>query len=220
MSVRFRVPDPTLRVGYRRTWSVLAIAAGTAGALGAAVAMPLVVLLTSAATGWLVVQFLAGTTAWSTGVSPVRTILPSLAVGCLTPVLPGAVVLLGAPAAVVWTVLALTAPPLVSWALTVRWSPESPESPETPAAAAGSRPVDLVSLTPTAVAEASTSDLVRLWVTSTRELAARPGPSRTATLVRVRAAVLDTLQRRDPHGFASWLAHDPVRTSPRAHLHG
>ncbi|WP_460819104.1 hypothetical protein [Nocardioides korecus] len=220
------VLDVSARAGYRRTWSVVATAMGAVGAAGAALTMAPVVVVATAGSTWLVVQFLAGTTVWAEGRSPLPTVLPSLAVGGLVPVLPGAVALLGPSAAVLWVVLALTAPPVVAWGVRSLDRPAVPGTPVAPSTAGATSPPGQAGLAGQAAppttsvvdADTPTRELVRLWSTSTRELATHPGPVRTAVLVGVRAAVLDALQRRDPRGFEAWLAHDPTRTSPRAHL--
>jgi hypothetical protein len=86
-----------------------------------------------------------------------------------------------------------------------------PVPPETPEPGEGTS--RLVSL--------STPALGREWIRTTAALAGRPGPAERQALVRRRAETLDELERRDPVGFARWLAEGPAAgTDPADYVHG
>jgi hypothetical protein len=59
------------------------------------------------------------------------------------------------------------------------------------------------------VDQLSTRALGREWLTSTAALASRLDPPVRALIVRRREDALDELERRDPLGFARWLAAGP-----------
>jgi uncharacterized membrane protein YphA (DoxX/SURF4 family) len=69
-------------------------------------------------------------------------------------------------------------------------------------------PADVARLLPP-VAQLSTRALGREWVRTTAALAGRLAPVVRASLVRRREDALDELERRDPVGFARWLAAGP-----------
>ncbi|SOE00805.1 hypothetical protein [Blastococcus haudaquaticus] len=70
------------------------------------------------------------------------------------------------------------------------------------------------------IAELSTPALGREWLRSTRALSGRLAPVERQALVRRRQETLDELERRDPAGFARWLAEGPVPGSdPAAYVH-
>ena len=70
------------------------------------------------------------------------------------------------------------------------------------------------------IAELSTPALGREWLRSTRALSGRLAPVERQALVRRRQETLDELERRDPAGFARWLADGPVPGSdPAAYVH-
>jgi hypothetical protein len=54
------------------------------------------------------------------------------------------------------------------------------------------------------------------WLRSTAALAERLGPATRAAIVRRRQETLDELERRDPEGFARWLAAGPPAGSDPA----
>jgi hypothetical protein len=71
------------------------------------------------------------------------------------------------------------------------------------------------------VAGLPTRALGEEWQFTTAALAARLGPAARQWLVGRREAVLDELERRDPAGFARWLATGPTRGSdPAEWVHG
>lgn len=67
----------------------------------------------------------------------------------------------------------------------------------------------------------STTELGREWIRTTAALGGRLSPVERQALVRRRAETLDELERRDPVGFARWLADGPaVGTDPADYVHG
>ena len=66
---------------------------------------------------------------------------------------------------------------------------------------------------PDEVAALATGDLGDEWLQTTAALAGRLDPVTRQSLVDRREAVLDELERRDPDGFARWLAAAPTRGS-------
>jgi hypothetical protein len=58
--------------------------------------------------------------------------------------------------------------------------------------------------------------LGREWTTTTAALAGPLDPRSRSAIVRRREAVLDELERRDPAGFARWLAAGPLSSSDPA----
>lgn len=74
----------------------------------------------------------------------------------------------------------------------------------------GSRTLPPVSALPTAA-------LGREWLRTTHALAGRLPPTARESIVRRRQETLDELERRDPVGFARWLAAGPVPGSDPAH---
>ncbi len=99
-----------------------------------------------------------------------------------------------------------------------------PSAAETPAAAprpvAGARPgetVGTVTYLPP-VATLSTAALGREWLSTTTALGGRLHPSARQSIVRRRQEVLDELERRDPAGFARWLAEGAPDRDPAGYL--
>ncbi len=78
-------------------------------------------------------------------------------------------------------------------------------------------PSPVPSLRPRDVAAMTTADIGAAWRRTTRELPRIREPRRRAQLAELRRLYLDELERRDHHGFRSWLnagphaAHDPTR---------
>jgi hypothetical protein len=72
------------------------------------------------------------------------------------------------------------------------------------------------------VADLPTGELGREWVRTTAALAGRLDPRTRHALVARRQEALDELERRDPAGFARWLAAGPLPDrNPAEHLrHG
>ena len=67
----------------------------------------------------------------------------------------------------------------------------------------------------------TTPALGREWLRSTTALSGRMAPVERQALVRRRQETLDELERRDPVGFARWLAEGPVPGSdPAAYVQG
>jgi hypothetical protein len=86
-----------------------------------------------------------------------------------------------------------------------------------PASEAGSAPGDPMS----SVIGLPTPALGREWLRSTSALSGRLAPAERQELVRRRQETLDELERRDPAGFARWLAEGPVPGSdPAAYVQG
>ena len=86
-----------------------------------------------------------------------------------------------------------------------------------PLSDAGSAPGDATS----SVAGLPTPALGQEWLRSTRALSGRLAPVERQALVRRRQETLDELERRDPVGFARWLAEGPVPGSdPAAYVQG
>jgi hypothetical protein len=61
-----------------------------------------------------------------------------------------------------------------------------------------------------------TATLGQEWLTTTVALAGRLTPTTRQSLVGRREEVLDELERRDPVGFARWLAGGPANSSDPA----
>ena len=90
--------------------------------------------------------------------------------------------------------------------------------PVTPAEEGG-RPTAAERTSP--VTALPTSALGREWLRTSAVLAGRLGPAERQALVRRRAETLDELERRDPAGFARWLAGGPAPGSdPAAYVRG
>ncbi|SDF16135.1 hypothetical protein SAMN05660485_02728 [Blastococcus fimeti] len=105
----------------------------------------------------------------------------------------------------------------------LRRSSARPGQAERPARPVPVRPVPVGSEGPTLlmppVGGLSTRGLGDEWLRSTVLLTARLDPVVRRALVGRREAVLDELERRDPVGFARWLADGPVPGSdPAAHV--
>jgi hypothetical protein len=66
-----------------------------------------------------------------------------------------------------------------------------------------------------------TSDLGSEWLRTTSALARRVEPDARQDIIRRRQETLDELERRDPEGFARWLAAGPTTDSdPAAFVRG
>jgi hypothetical protein len=86
-----------------------------------------------------------------------------------------------------------------------------PDEPQPSARPAGSAPLSAL----------STPALGREWIRTTAALGGRLSPVERQALVRRRAETLDELERRDPAGFARWLAEGPaLGTDPADYVHG
>jgi hypothetical protein len=67
----------------------------------------------------------------------------------------------------------------------------------------------------------STPELGREWIRTTAALGGRLSPVERQALARRREETLDELERRDPVGFARWLAEGPAPgTDPADYVHG
>ncbi len=99
--------------------------------------------------------------------------------------------------------------------------PSAGATPATaPRPAAGARPgeaVGTVTYLPP-VATLSTAALGREWVNTTTALAGRLHQSARQSIVRRRQETLDELERRDPDGFARWLAEGSLDSDPARYL--
>jgi hypothetical protein len=81
-------------------------------------------------------------------------------------------------------------------------------------------PAELASLLPP-VAVLTTAELGGEWMRTSAILAGRLDPAARAALVVRREEALDELERRDPAGFARWLAAGPTPTSdPAGYVQG
>ena len=79
---------------------------------------------------------------------------------------------------------------------------------------------ELASLLPP-VAALTTSELGQEWLRTSGVLAGRLDAAARASLVARREEALDELERRDPDGFARWLAAGPTLSSdPAGYVHG
>ena len=102
-----------------------------------------------------------------------------------------------------------TAAPWPTTGVDVLLLPVPPEAPSGP----GGRTPELSAL--------STPELGREWLRTTAALGGRLSPHERQALVRRREETLDELERRDPAGFARWLAHGPaLDTDPAGYVQG
>ncbi|WP_147252414.1 hypothetical protein [Blastococcus sp. TF02A-30] len=85
-----------------------------------------------------------------------------------------------------------------------------------PPAGAAPRAVPTPTLLRPPVRSLGTADLGQEWVRTTALLAGRLEPAWRRAVVGRRGEVLDELERRDPTGFARWLADGPVPGSDPA----
>ncbi|MGY1802730.1 hypothetical protein ACI78T_05545 [Blastococcus sp. SYSU D00922] len=86
-----------------------------------------------------------------------------------------------------------------------------PVEPPPPATATGSASLSAL----------STPALGREWIRTTAAMGARLSPVERQALVRRREETLDELERRDPAGFARWLAEGPaLGTDPADYVQG
>jgi hypothetical protein len=90
-----------------------------------------------------------------------------------------------------------------------------------PAAPPPSRPAATPSVRDLPVSKLSTVALGSEWLRTTTALAGRLQPAARASIVRRRQETLDELERRDPVGFARWIAAGPAPGSnPAQFVHG
>lgn len=90
-----------------------------------------------------------------------------------------------------------------------------------PAAAWSAAPPAAAARVTEPVTELPTAALGREWLRTTAALAARLEPAARESIVRRRQEALDELERRDPEGFARWLAAGPAPGSdPADFVHG
>jgi hypothetical protein len=78
------------------------------------------------------------------------------------------------------------------------------------------RPAASVRATARAVDAVSTGDLAEEWLSTGSALQGALTPDARAALVARRARVLDELERRDPDGFARWMAAGPLGSADPA----
>ncbi|MGX5657715.1 hypothetical protein ACWKWC_23280, partial [Geodermatophilus nigrescens] len=101
----------------------------------------------------------------------------------------------------------------------------APPPPGGPAPAPGPRPVGArpaeahatVTFSPP-VATLSTAALGREWLSTSTALGGRLEAATRQSVVRRREEVLDELERRDPEGFARWLADGALGSDPAGYL--
>ena len=131
----------------------------------------------------------------------------------------GLVVLAGGAAAAVVIGLAAVIGG-VRWALTT-WLPPRPRARISHAASgAGPVPVPAPAWQPP-VSLLATSDLGGEWLRTTWALARQLRPGERQDIIRRRQETLDELERRNPGGFARWLAAGPAAGSdPAAFVRG
>ncbi|MGY2002001.1 hypothetical protein [Blastococcus sp. SYSU DS1024] len=125
-------------------------------------------------------------------------------------VVSGTAVLAGGAAALLLVGFAAAGWAALSW---VRDRREAPARP-TPAVSTGPMPTGWTPAT--AVAGASTATLGEEWRRTSAELQRPLAPAARQRLVARRAQVLDELERRDPAGFARWLAAGPLGSADPA----
>jgi hypothetical protein len=102
------------------------------------------------------------------------------------------------------------APPWPTAGVEVLLLPVPPESPTAGQADGTSR-----------LSAVSTPALGREWIRTTAALGGRLSPVERQALVRRREETLDELERRDPAGFARWLAEGPaLGTDPADYVRG
>jgi hypothetical protein len=110
----------------------------------------------------------------------------------------------------------------------LRGRPTEPPPPAAPATAAGNR-VDVDHRAPSGpvgagrlpVSMLSTSALGHEWLTTTAAMAGPLEPAARQFLISRREEILDELERRDPEGFARWLAVGPTRgNDPAEYVRG
>jgi hypothetical protein len=122
----------------------------------------------------------------------------------------------GAGVAVVIGLAAVTGG--VLWALTTRL-PRRARARTTHAARSGS-PAPVPAWQPP-VSLLATADLGSEWLRTTSAMACPVGPGERRDIIRRRQETLDELERRDPNGFARWLATGPLAGSdPAAFVRG
>jgi hypothetical protein len=97
--------------------------------------------------------------------------------------------------------------------------PPAGSAPGTASRAGGPTRTDVARVLPP-VSELSTDALGREWLRTSAALAGRLEPSARSSIVRRRQDALDELERRDPDGFARWLAAGPVPGSDPARYVG
>ncbi|MGY1846575.1 MULTISPECIES: hypothetical protein [unclassified Blastococcus] len=101
------------------------------------------------------------------------------------------------------------------WAA-LRWLRDRRDAPARPVTSVGAGPVPTGWTPSTAVAGASTATLGEEWRRTSAELQRPLAPAVRQRLVARRAQVLDELERRDPAGFARWLAAAPLGSADPA----
>lgn len=99
------------------------------------------------------------------------------------------------------------------------WAVPSAGAPGNGSRAAGPTRTDVARVLPP-VSELSTDALGREWLRTAAALAGRLEPAARSSIVRRRQDALDELERRDPDGFARWLAAGPVPGSDPARYVG
>jgi hypothetical protein len=131
----------------------------------------------------------------------------------------GLVVLTGGVAAAVLIGLAAVTCGLM-WLLMI-WRPRRAGGRSPAAARGGGSAVPRAPAWQPPVSLLPTSDLGTEWLRTTWALAGQVAPGERQDIIRRRQETLDELERRDPDGFARWLAAGPVAGSdPAAFVRG
>jgi hypothetical protein len=160
--------------------------------------------------------------AWRTGAATIGLLLflsgTAALGGPVLTVLAGAVLAVGGLG--LWLLHAGRPPRRNATMVTPPPAPSGEAPPAAPRPVSGARPAETVGtvtyLPP--VATLSTAALGREWLGTTTALAGRLHPSARQSIVRRRQETLDELERRDPDGFARWLAEGSLDSDPARYL--
>ena len=160
--------------------------------------------------------------AWRTGVATIGVLLflsgTAVLGGPVLTVLAGAVLAVGGLG--LWLLHAGRPPRRNATMVTPPPAPAGGTTPAPPRPVTGARPAEMVGtvtyLPP--VATLPTAALGREWLSTTTALAGRLHPAARQSIVRRRQETLDELERRDPDGFARWLAEGSLDSDPARYL--
>jgi hypothetical protein len=161
------------------------------------------------------------TAAWTVGVLLVLAGVAAIAGALVTTLVGGVAGVVGLAVWMVRTGPARQQPPAATWTAATR-----PVLPQDRPAVPGARPSVVVagnvaesSPGPAALTGLPLEALGREWVATTAALGAPLDPRSRQAIVARRETVLDELERRDPAGFARWLAAGPQSaTDPARYL--
>ena len=158
--------------------------------------------------------------AWRTGVATIGVLLflsgTAVLGGPVLTVLAGAVLAVGGLG--LWLLHAGRPPRRNADLAAPSSGPAAPSAAPRPVA--GARPAEsgaTVTFSPP-VATLSTAALGREWLSTSTALAGRLEPTTRQSIVRRRQDALDELERRDPEGFARWLADGALGSDPAGYL--